>query len=148
MNCYTSGLLGMAMLGATFFTMTACKEQHNELTKILSPEVNDIFINIVNERRDHYIQGIIIGIIVSYFLLQNFPIMKQFHKIAFAVGITGVVAALYYSLMPKTDYMLNHLKTPEEIKAWLEVYKTMKYKYFIGGVFGLLAAIPITNSLC
>jgi hypothetical protein len=148
MNCHSSGLLGMAMLGATFFTMTACKEQHNELTKILSPEVNDIFINIVNERRDLYIQGIIIGIIVSYFLLQQFPIIKQFHKIAFAVAITGVVAALYYSLMPKTDYMLNHLKTPEEIKAWLEVYKTMKYKYFIGGVFGLLAAIPITNSLC
>ena len=36
----------------------------------------------------------------------------------------------------------------EEIKAWLEVYKTMKYRYFIGFVFGLLSAIPLTNSLC
>ncbi len=50
--------------------------------------------------------------------------------------------------MPKTDYMLNHLKTPEEIKAWLEVYKTMKYKYLMGIIVGLMAAIPLTNSLC
>ncbi len=148
MNCYSSGLFGAAMLSATFFTMTAYKGQQNELTKILSPEVNDIYINIVNERRNLYIQGIIIGVIISYYLLQYFPIIKQFHKLAFAVGITGVVAVLYYFLMPKTDYMLNHLKTREEIKAWLEVYKTMKYRYFIGFVFGLMAAIPLTNSLC
>jgi hypothetical protein len=148
MNCYSSGLFGIAMLSATFFTMTACKDQHNELTKKLSPEVNDIYINIVNERRNLYIQGIIIGIIVSYSLLQYFPITNQFHKLSFAVGITGVVSVLYYFLMPKSDYMLNHLKTPEEIKAWLEVYKTMRYRYFIGFVFGLLSAIPLTSSLC
>ena len=47
MNCYSSGLLGVGMLGATFFTMTACKDQQNELTKKLSPKVNDIYINIV-----------------------------------------------------------------------------------------------------
>jgi hypothetical protein len=148
MNCYSSGLLGVAMLSATFFTMTAYKDQQNKFSKKLSPEINNIYVNIVNERRNLYIQGIIIGIIVTYFLLQYFPITNQFHKSSFAVGITGVVSVLYYFSMPKTDYMLNHLKTPEEIKAWLEVYKTMKYKYFMGIVVGLLAAIPFTNSLC
>jgi hypothetical protein len=63
-------------------------------------------------------------------------------------GITGLTSVLYYCLMPKNDYMLNHLKTPEEIKAWLNIYKTMKRRYLLGLIFGLLSAIPISNSFC
>jgi hypothetical protein len=44
--------------------------------------------------------------------------------------------------------MLNHLKTPEEIKAWLKIYKKMKRRYLFGFVLGLLSAIPISNSFC
>jgi len=40
------------------------------------------------------------------------------------------------------------LKTEEENKAWLSVYKTMKYRYLIGFVLGALAAIPFATALC
>jgi succinate dehydrogenase/fumarate reductase cytochrome b subunit len=59
--------------------------------------------------------------------------------------MTGVV---FYFLMPKSDYMLNHLKTEEQNKAWLEVYKTMKQRYFLGFLFGALAAVPFAHSFC
>jgi len=44
--------------------------------------------------------------------------------------------------------MLKHLKTPEENKKWLEVYTTMKSRYFLGLVMGALAAIPIAGVFC
>jgi hypothetical protein len=33
-------------------------------------------------------------------------------------------------------------------KQWLQVYKTMQSRYFIGLVLGALAAIPIANIMC
>jgi Sec-independent protein secretion pathway component TatC len=59
-----------------------------------------------------------------------------------------MVSVVYYFLIPKSDYMLNYLKTEEEIKAWLEIYKYMKLKYFLGFLFGFLSAIPIAYSMC
>jgi len=50
--------------------------------------------------------------------------------------------------MPKSDYMLNHLKTQEQNKAWLEVYKEMQQKYIKGFLLGCLSAIPISLILC
>jgi hypothetical protein len=50
--------------------------------------------------------------------------------------------------MPKSDYMLNHLKTPEENRKWLQVYNTMKNRYYLGFLLGILAAIPLANVLC
>jgi hypothetical protein len=35
--------------------------------------------------------------------------------------------------------MLNHLNSPEENKAWLEMYCEMKYNYHLGFVFGIIA---------
>jgi hypothetical protein len=43
---------------------------------------------------------------------------------------------------------LNHLRSEEENKAWLSVYKNMKFRYLIGFVLGALAAIPLGNALC
>ena len=40
--------------------------------------------------------------------------------------------------MPKKDWMLNHLKTPEQNKQWLEVYKQMKFKWHFGFLIGLV----------
>jgi hypothetical protein len=148
MNCYASGLFGLSMLGATVFTMSASKDTYDQLTKLLSPKIAEIYNNIAKERRNHYIQGLFLGFAIAYMLLNKYPILNEFHKIAFSMGVIGLVSVLYYFLMPKSDYMLNHLKTEQEIKAWLEIYKTMKHRYFMGFIFGLLSAIPITTAMC
>jgi hypothetical protein len=148
MNCNVSTLLGLGMLGATFSTMTVSQNQYNKFIDLLSPDLAKKYLDITHMRRDHYVQGIIIGLVLSYFILNKFPIANSFHKIILSFGITGLTSVLYYCLMPKNDYMLNHLKTPEEIKAWLNIYKTMKRRYLLGLIFGLLSAIPISNSFC
>ena len=148
MNCYTSGIIGLGMLFATFSTMSVTEEQHNMLRKVFSPELDERYEKIIIERRNLYFQGILLGLLISYFLLKNFNMINDFHKITFVFSITLFVSVIYYFLMPKSDYMLKHLKTPEENKAWLHVYNFMKQRYFLGMLFGMLAAIPIAYSMC
>ena len=148
MNCYLSGILGLAMLGASVSTMSVTEEQHNVLRKTFSDELDTIYGNIVIERRNHYVIGLILGIALSYLVLNLVKINNRFHRISLFLTITLMTGVVFYFLMPKSDYMLNHLKTEEQNKAWLEVYKTMKQRYFLGFLFGALAAIPLAHAFC
>ena len=64
------------------------------------------------------------------------------------IAITLIVAIVYYSLMPKSDYMIRHLKTKEQVNAWMDVYLTMKHRHLAGFVIGILSSIPIAFALC
>lgn len=148
MNCFMSGIAGIGLLGASIATNMATHQETEKLRQILSPELAAKYDAIVKERTTHYIQGLLIGLILSYFILNRVNITNRFHRISLFFGITLFTTALYYLLRPKSDYMLKHLKTAEENKAWLSVYKTMKYRYPIGFVLGAAAAIPLGNALC
>ena len=148
MNCLLSAIYGIGMVMATFATMTVTKEQHDVLRKKLSPELDIIYTAIANERRNHYVQGLLLGLVVSYFLISYIDTRNLFYKTSFVLSITTSISVLYYFIMPKSDYMLNHLKTQEENKAWLTVYKAMKQRYVVGFILGSLAAIPFALSMC
>ncbi len=148
MNCFISGLFGVGLLGASIATNMATHEQTDKLRQVLSPELITKYDAIVKERTSHYIQGLILGMIIAYVILYHLKTTNRFHRISLFFGITLFTTALYYLLMPKSDYMLNHLKSEDENKAWLSVYKTMKFRYLIGFVLGALAAIPLGNALC
>lgn len=151
-SCIVAGILGIGMLCAAFSTMTVSDEQNAMLRKQYykndGKRLDEIFEKIVVQRRNLYFQGIIIGLILSYFLLNIYKTVNTFHRISFVTAVTLMTSVLYYFLMPKSDYMLNHLTTKEENKAWLSVYKYMKQRYFLGFLFGSLAAIPIAYSMC
>lgn len=150
MSCLISTIIGTGLLGATFMTMTVTKEQHDLLRNKLSPELDKVYTKIATERRNHYIQGLSLGLLVTYLVLNNYNLVisNKFHKLALVTAITLSVSVMYYLLMPKSDYILNYLKTPEENKAWLEIYKLMKQRYLIGLLLGSASAIYIANSMC
>lgn len=148
MNCLLSGIVGIALLGGSVSTMTVSEEQHNMLRKLFSDELDEIYGKIVIERRNQYIQGLLLGALIASFVLMAVKINNRFHRMSLFVAIMFMTGVFYYSLMPKSDYMLNHLKTEEENKAWLEVYKTMKQRYFLGIVLGALAAVPLAYAMC
>ena len=66
------------------------------------------------------------GSIVAYFASDMVASKSMFHKLAVFTAITLLICVVYYSVMPKSDYMLNHLKTEEQIQEWFDVYLTMK----------------------
>lgn len=148
MNCFVSGLVGIGLLGGSILTMTVSKEEHVRLKKTLSKELDQIYTNIAIERRNLYLQGLLLGLLLASLLTWRLKTPNKFYRVAFMTSVTMITAFSYYSLMPKSDYMLNHLKTPEQTKAWFEIYKTMKQRYMFGVIGGVLAAIPLSYSLC
>jgi uncharacterized protein YacL len=148
MNCYVSGMLGLAFLGGSIATLTVSKEEHNLLRSTLSEELDKKYQKISNQRRNHYIVGLIIGLLISFIVIKNTNIKNHFTRVTLFFTITLATAIIFYMIMPKSDYMLNHLKTPEQNKRWLDIYKTMKNKYILGFILGILAAIPLANTFC
>ncbi len=150
MNCYESALLGVGLLGASLYTSAVPKEDINKLRNVLDEKAVKAYDNISNERHSQYIQGLGLGLLLV--LLTNYfygnMITNSFHKATLFLLIMLAVSLFYYLLSPKSDYMLNHIDTPEENKAWLHVYKTMKQRYIIGFILGAVASIPLSNAFC
>ncbi len=148
MNCTIASFVGLGFLGASFATLSVSKEQTNFLRNKIHPEIAEIYENIVKERREHYFQGLLLGLFFSYFSLHLLKTSNLFFKITYSLMVTIATSVLYYFIMPKSDYMLNHLKTKEENQAWLQVYNTMKQRYISGFLLGSAAAIPLSYALC
>ena len=148
MNCYLAGLLGIALLGGSFLTMTVSQEQHQKMREVLSDDMDRIYDGIVRERRNHYFLGLFLGVLLSVVLLARNPSYSLGTRMAYFLAVTLSTAILVYSFLPKSDYMLNHLKGPEENRAWLEMYRTMKMRYMAGVVLGAAAALPLARALC
>jgi hypothetical protein len=148
MSCYASGLLGIALLGGSLLTMTVSREQHDKLRLVLSDELDAVYDGIVRERRNHYLLGLLLGLLLSVVIVARNPSFSFGTRVAYFLAITLSVAVAVYSFLPKSDYMLNHLKSPEENQAWLDIYRTMKHRYMVGFLLGALAAVPLAHSLC
>lgn len=148
MNCYFSGIAGLALLGASISTMSVNKQQQDLLKQEFSDELDKKYEAIIIERRNHYIFGLILGMIISFIVLNRIKSINYYTRITLFLTITLTIAVIFYMLMPKSDYMLNHLRSMEENKKWLQVYRTMQHRYFIGLVLGALSAIPISTILC
>ena len=148
MNCQISFVIGLGLLGASFATMTVSQDQIKTLSDKLSPELQEKYKSIVEDRKNTYIQGLLLGLVVSFFVLRNLNTSNKYYKIMSHVAITMLVTVFYYLLKPKQDYILKYLKTEDDNKAWLEVYKTMRHRYIIGMILGFVASIPISNSFC
>jgi len=150
MNCYESALVGIGLLGASFYTSISSKEESETLKKSLSDELSSIYDNISKERSLLYIHGLILGFIIVFLINYNLSseFNNKFHKTTFFILIILITAVLYYTLMPKSDYILNHVTNNQESKAWLNTYLNMKNKYTIGFILGSLASVPLAYSFC
>jgi len=150
MNCFTSALVGIALLVGSLATLTVSKSEHEKLQNLLTPELAERHSNIVKERRNQYIQGIVLGMIIGGIILYvyQWKVIEKFHKIVLFSAITLFVAMIYYLLMPKSDYMLKHLQNEQQNRAWLDIYKSMQSRYIVGIILGAAAAVPIANTYC
>jgi uncharacterized protein YacL len=128
--------------------MTVSKEQKNTVAKTLSPELSLKYQNIATERRNIYILGLAVGLVCAALVLNFASLENVFYKTVVCLATVTSVSALVYLLTPKSDYMLNHLTTQEQTKAWLQVYRHMKYRYYLGFALGSLISVPLALSMC
>ena len=107
-----------------------------------------IYKKIVQERLTISIYGYIIGLILSLIIIiVNYKYYKINKKIIICLvgSITFIVHYFYYTLTPKSDWMLLHIEK-EQNKDWLNMYNTMKTNYHFSFVIGIISVMLLANS--
>jgi len=112
-----------------------------------------LYKDIVEERRCIYYTGYGIGILVAmlFILFNNMVLDKTFSTTSMVCITTStafIVNYFYYILTPKTNYMLDHLETPQQTRAWLKMYKMMQFQYHMGLVVGIIAVAILSYAWC
>ena len=146
--CGTKCALAITFLVADLYlALTADKgELKQRFMATLSDKEQERYQNIINERRNIYFKGYLVGIICSVLFLFLTRDMKKSKLMSAGVvctvgGITLLVNYLYYILSPKSDFMIVHLDNKEQREAWLDIYRHMQVKYHTGLVLGVAAAM-------
>ena len=154
MVCGITCIIALVFLIANIYTIFSCsnnKELKKNFLNVLNEEQKITYEKIINERKNIYYSGYILGILLSligYFSIKKFTKMK-FNKtslICFVGAITFITNYLFYILYPKSDYMLLHLNDKKQIQEWLNIYRTMQVKFHIGFVLGILAVMIFCSS--
>lgn len=127
-----------------FYNATSENQIVKKYKSTLSKPLQKIYDKICMERRNISIQGYILGLILSFGIIYyDLKIKKtrlnNISLICIVVATCFLTNYFYYILHPKTDWMLNHLDTKKENKAWLQMYRTMQFNYHLGLVLGILA---------
>jgi NADH:ubiquinone oxidoreductase subunit 3 (subunit A) len=113
----------------------------------LPQELKDIYRKIQQERLGIYYYGYALGFILSLIIIIYNYQKSQSHKtklstshiVCIVVATSFITNYFYYMLSPKTAWMLDHIKTPEQTKAWLQMYKAMQKYYHTGLLLGIIA---------
>lgn len=135
MHCWTSCSLAFIVLISMIF-MLFIVDKSSELTTVLNEEQLERYKKIANERRNHMIVGYILGLLLS--VIAVLTVTDKVYKVCYAITITYFVSYFYYTLVPKSDYMLIHLETEEKRRAWLAVYLKMKNNYHLSFLLGII----------
>jgi hypothetical protein len=110
----------------------------------LPENLQKVYEEITNERTAIFYQGYVLGFILSLFIILGN--VYSDHKMLSTASMVCIVLAtgfltnyFYYTLSPKKNWMLNHITTPEQTKAWLQMYRSMQVYYHTGLVLGIIA---------
>jgi hypothetical protein len=151
MICKTSCAVFIVFLIGTLLMqlMTYRLPIYADLMALLDAEAQETYKNIKKMRVMTSLQGYGLGLFLSLVvLIYNYNQPKaQRYSTRMMVCVAGATTFLthyfYYVLSPKSDWMLNHLKTPEQTKEWLKIYKTMSWNYHISLLVGVLSAVAL-----
>jgi hypothetical protein len=139
MVCYISCSIAIGFIFASLMTMMAKNNKFAALRETVDEDSRKMIDKIVKERMLLYVRGSLLGIIIAIvFLFWAKDSFAKYTTICTFIIIMFLVQISVYTLSPKKDFILNHLKTPEQNKLWLEVYRDMKMRYHLGFIIGLV----------
>lgn len=107
-------------------------------------ELQKTYKEIISERSRIYYYGYLLGFLLSIIIiLYNTQIKKNklstFAMVSIVICVSFITNYFYYMLSPKSKWMLDIIKTPEQTKAWLKMYQGMQKYFHLGLVFGIIA---------
>ena len=147
MACYVSCVLATIFVIASIFmtNMTQKNKTIQTYQSQLPSNLQNIYKKITDERQRIYYCGYALGLILSIIIIvyknqKRIP-MTNATMVCTVITVSFITNYFYYSLSPKSTYMLDHINSPEQTKAWLTMYKTMQYYWHAGLVLGIVATM-------
>jgi uncharacterized membrane protein YkgB len=127
-----------------FYNMTDKSEVVKHYKQKLSSDQQKRYEKIVEERTRISYTGYILGLVISLFIIfYNMNLkgtkLSNTSLVCTVIATSFVTNYFYYMLSPKTDWMLNHMNSQEEVRTWLQMYREMQYNYHMGIVLGIIA---------
>lgn len=147
MVCSTSCCLSLIFLIGMmyFYTMTSRNAVVKKYKEQLPTPLKGLYEKISNERKLISYYGYALGFLLSLFLIYFYSNQNKKSKgnwvsvVCMIVSTSFVVHYFYYILSPKSEWMLEHVHSPEQNHAWLQMYRSMQFHYHAGMVLGILA---------
>jgi len=124
------------IIGMIYFYNKTDKSDYKEK---LSPDLQKRYDKIARERMLISVQGYVAGVILSLFIIFYKGIKNPYSSGCTVMATCFLTNYLYYMLHPKSDWVLNHVETQEEVKAWLQMYREMQFNYHAGLALGIVA---------
>jgi len=143
--------IAFILLVSKIYMLFSCNKFHlmkDFMNKLDKNELNT-YLKIISERRNIYIQGMILGILLglAYIILVNKKFSNVSLNICIFVTFVFVTNTIYYLLKPKSTYMLNHINEQDKIEAWLDIYRYMQRIYITGILIGIVSYILLSYGL-
>ena len=146
MPCTIScAISAMFIIGMIYMNYSVTRSQIILKYKLQLPEnLQKIYEQIIHERTTIYYQGYVLGFILSIFIIlgniySENKILSTTSMVCLVLATSFITNYFYYILSPKKNWMLNYITTPEQTKAWLQMYRGMQVYYHTGLVLGIIA---------
>ena len=141
-SCMISAVFVIGMI--YFYNMTDKSEVVKHYKQKLSSDQQKRYEKIVEERTKISYTGYILGFVLSLFIVfYNMNLkgakLSNTSVVCVVIATSFLTNYFYYTLSPKTDWMLNHMNSQEEVRSWLQMYREMQYNYHMGIVLGIIA---------
>ena len=150
--CATScGIAATLIAGMAYCTYMANRSQLvQNYMRTLSPEQQQTYAKIVEERRGIYLRGFGWGLLLSALILgihHQYAAMSRAGLLCVVAAITLATNYFYYVLSPKSDWMVLHFqKKNNDAQNWLRVYRGMQVNYHVGLVLGIAGTVLLSNA--
>jgi len=122
-----------------FYNATDKSEIIKQYKSTLSMDLQERYEKITSERKKISYHGYILGFLLSMAILSFRRKMNTFSLVCTVMATCFLTNYFYYMLSPKSDWMLNHTTNPDQVHAWLLMYRAMSYHYHLGIAFGIIA---------
>jgi uncharacterized protein YacL len=127
-----------------FYNATTNSQTVQHYRDKLPTNLKHLYDKISNERLRISIYGYVLGVFLSLCIIfYNLKLKRErlsnISLVCIVIATCFLTNYFYYMLTPKSEWMLNHINSPEQTKLWLQMYRTMSLYYHSGLVLGIIA---------
>jgi hypothetical protein len=142
LSCAISAIFIIGMI--YFYNMTNKSKIVKTYKEKMPPDLQKRYETISNERMRISYQGYALGFVLSLLVIfYNYKIkgfkMGNTSLVCTVIAVSFITNYFYYMLSPKSDWMLNHMNSQDQVKGWLLMYREMQFNYHAGLALGIIA---------